>query len=475
MFTSIDITNPNQSGFTGYATCIAAGSSNGSGLDGSSGSSGTSGTSGSSGNGGTSGTSGTSGLAGRNGTSGSSGSSGTSGTSGGSGSSGSGGTSGTSGTSGENGSSGSSGTSGTSGSSGSSGVSPSVVGFITTGSISTLQSITGSLIISGSQSGSNVVTLNGVTIGQGAYNILGNIVIGNNAPILGSGSFAAAVVNNNILISNGASSIISGSRNTIVGNSAFVNANNTLRNTGIGRGVLNNIGTSYGSGSQYNTAIGHSALNALISGSNNTVIYGGTNTNEGLVYGSNNTILGQDLNLPTTGNSMTIIGRQITAANISGTTASGSVVISDGDGNIAFSKYGSTGSFNIPSNTNITGSLLVSGSIYVTGSIQGNVSALSIASTTASLNLNNGNFFTLQLVAGANTRIEPSNIKVGQTITMLVNTTGSATVTFPTGSGGVKQPFGYGYTPTTTTSTDVLTFISFDTGSLYLINAKQFA
>ena len=91
------------------------------------------------------------------------------------------GTSGTSGSSGSNGSSGSSGAagaSGSSGSSGTSGTSPSTVGFITTGSISTTQSITGSLNVSGSI---NRVTLKydgdlmiGSDVGFNPYNIIGN-------------------------------------------------------------------------------------------------------------------------------------------------------------------------------------------------------------------------------------------------------------------------------------------------------------
>ena len=102
------------------------------------------GTSGTSGSSGSSGSSGTDGTGGTSGSSGSSGTDGIAGTSGSSGSSGSSGTDGTGGTSGANG------TSGTDGTSGSSGISPSLVGLITTGSISTTQSITGSVIISGS-------------------------------------------------------------------------------------------------------------------------------------------------------------------------------------------------------------------------------------------------------------------------------------------------------------------------------------
>ncbi len=106
----------------------------------------------------------------------------------------------------------------------------------------------------------------------------------------------------------------------------------------------------------------------------------------------------------------------------------------------------------------------------ITGSVQGNVNALSISSNTASLNLNNGNFFTLQLVSGSATHINPSNIKPGQTVNILLNTTGSGTVTFPS---SVKQASGSAYVPTTTTGVDIITMVSFDSSSLYLANVKN--
>jgi hypothetical protein len=132
--------------------------------------------------------------------------------------------------------------------------------------------------------------------------------------------------------------------------------------------------------------------------------------------------------------------------------------------------YFISGSGNDVEDLTVSGSLLVSGSTTFTGSIVGNVSALSISSNTASLDLNRGNFFTLQLVSGSNTYINPTNIKAGQTINLRVNTTGSATVSFPS---SVKQVSGSAYVPTTTTGVDVVTFISFDTSSLYLSNVKN--
>jgi hypothetical protein len=196
------------SGFNGSSG--TSGTSGSSGSSGTSGVSGTSGTSGTSGSSGSSGTSGSSGSSGTSGTSGSAGTSGTSGSSGSTGTSGTSGSSGSSGTSGTSGSSGSSGTAGTSGTSGSSGVSPSLVGVITTGSnTANTQSITGSLIISGSQN----IDLNVI----GSVNISG--------PNVGSAQQAQ------LLISSSDSSLVDIRANTINVNTtkaANIGVNQTL-------------------------------------------------------------------------------------------------------------------------------------------------------------------------------------------------------------------------------------------------------
>ena len=131
---------------------------------------------------------------------------------------------------------------------------------------------------------------------------------------------------------------------------------------------------------------------------------------------------------------------------------------------------GTTGFLNLRNTGGVTTYTIDVEKTVVTGSIQGNVNGLSISSNTASLNLDNGNFFTLQLVEGTDTRIEPSNIKPGQTINLKLNTTGSATVSFPS---SVKQPSGSQYVPTTTTGVDIVTLVSFDSSDLYLANVKN--
>lgn len=109
-------------------------------------------------------------------------------------------------------------------------------------------------------------------------------------------------------------------------------------------------------------------------------------------------------------------------------------------------------------------------SLIVTGSTSGNVVQLNITSNTASLDLSQASFYTLQLVQGTNTYINPSNIQTGCTSTLLISTTGSATVSFPL---FVKQASGSSYTPTTTTGKDILTFISYDASTLYVANVKN--
>lgn len=122
--------------------------------------------------------------------------------------------------------------------------------------------------------------------------------------------------------------------------------------------------------------------------------------------------------------------------------------------------FASTASSLNPLNQNLT----------ITGSVLGNVVALSVSSNTASLNLSLGSFYTLQLTQSTNTFINPTNIRAGETVSLLISTTGSATVSFPS---IVLQPSGSSYVPTTTTGKDVLTFISFDNTNLYLASVKN--
>jgi hypothetical protein len=92
---------------------------------------------------------------------------------------------------------------------------------------------------------------------------------------------------------------------------------------------------------------------------------------------------------------------------------------------------------------------------------------MSIASQTASMNLALSNFFTLTLVSGSTTHLAASNIRPGQTVNLLVNQpsvgTGSlsynSTFDFPAGNAYVATP--------ATSSKDIITFITFDSSTIY--------
>jgi hypothetical protein len=131
---------------------------------------------------------------------------------------------------------------------------------------------------------------------------------------------------------------------------------------------------------------------------------------------------------------------------------------------------GTTGTLGLRNTGGVTTYTIDVKKTVVTGSIQGNVLPLTVSSNTASLNLNNGNFFELALTGSSNIRIEPSNIKPGQTINIKLNTTGSGTVSFPT---SVKQVSGSSYVPSTGTTTDIVTLVSFDSTNLFLANVKN--
>jgi cytoskeletal protein CcmA (bactofilin family) len=114
------------------------------------------------------------------------------------------------------------------------------------------------------------------------------------------------------------------------------------------------------------------------------------------------------------------------------------------------------------------------GGQYVSGSLTGNVNALTITSQTASLNCSAANFFTLTLVSGSTTHVSASNLLAGQTINLRVTQASSATgsISF---TPNIKQVSGSAYVPTAVTSSvDIVTFIAFDTSSLFLSNIKNF-
>jgi len=125
-----------------------------------------------------------------------------------------------------------------------------------------------------------------------------------------------------------------------------------------------------------------------------------------------------------------------------------------------------------PTSYATTGSNTFYGTQTFSGSVRGVVISGSTSSNTASLDFSTGNFFRLNTNNITNTYILPTNLQAGQTVNLELTYPATASViTFPS---FVKQPSGSAYTPSGAGTTDILTFIAFTTGSLYLSSVKNF-
>jgi len=114
-----------------------------------------------------------------------------------------------------------------------------------------------------------------------------------------------------------------------------------------------------------------------------------------------------------------------------------------------------------------TGSNSFTGSQTITGSVLGNITALTISSNTASMDLSKGNFFTLSLVSGSSTQLTATNIKAGQTINLLITQSNPASGSL-TYNSTFKFPAGNNYIATAASaSKDIITFITFDNSTIY--------
>jgi hypothetical protein len=117
-----------------------------------------------------------------------------------------------------------------------------------------------------------------------------------------------------------------------------------------------------------------------------------------------------------------------------------------------------------------TGSAVITGSLIITGSSRGNIVSMSIASSTASLDMDAGNYFTC--LANGTFFVNVTNIKPGDTANLVLTTVGQATASF---SSNVKQPSGSLYRPTSgSNNVDLLSFVSVDSSNVYLVSAKKF-
>ena len=154
---------------------------------------------------------------------------------------------------------------------------------------------------------------------------------------------------------------------------------------------------------------------------------------------------------------------QINGLQINTATASYAATASFVAGTVTSASFALTSSFVNPLNQQVT----------LTGSLRGQVSALTISSNTASVNLSTNNFFTLTLANGTGTHINPTNINPGQTVNIRVTqgSLGTGTVTFPS---FVDQPSGSLYTGSAVANAiDIVTMITFDSSIVFVSSVRN--
>jgi hypothetical protein len=377
----------------------------------------------------------------------------------------------------------------------------------------------------GSSDSNGFVYIGGVTNILGAgFGVKGTALIGGESNSIGYGNRAVMIGGQSNYIEQENSVILGGNNNNVVANRSTIIAgnNNLVRsiNSGIIGGERNQIYSynrnyNFIGGGLYNNAYGTIA-SAIIAGQYNTLYDpagdNGNLTNSIILGGSNNYLAGpaetsgiiassgsllSGSTGPITG-SVIIGGKGITGSanntvyvpnlNVSG-SATGLVantadtyatpkieqVITltqaeyDGltpDDNILYVISGST--------PFTTSGLATTGSNNFTGQITGDVSALTPSSNTASLDCSTGNFFTLTLGDGSDTRLEASNITAGQTINLQVTNGGGGTGTISFGTG-ILQPTGSLYTGSAAANAiDVVSMISFNGSNLLLNSVENF-
>ena len=109
------------------------------------------------------------------------------------------------------------------------------------------------------------------------------------------------------------------------------------------------------------------------------------------------------------------------------------------------------------------------------GQVHGGVTALTITSNTASMDMQDGNFFTLTLQNATDTHLDATNLTAGQTITLTVtnNATAAGTLTF---SPDFKFAGGTAPVVTATTSAkDILTFVTTDSTDVFGTSLLNFS
>jgi hypothetical protein len=361
----------------------------------------------------------------------------------------------------------------------------------------------------------NVASGDNMAIGKNAgLNISGstlNIAIGNTA----LRDMSANGSNNNLVIGhNSFDTLTAGIANVAIGHTIGISATsgiveyNTIVGDTAGRDLVNG---------RYNVGLGYRSLYGLQSGSRNigigweTIVPGTAESNvaigtqagknfEGnnnialgdragldITTGNTNTILGANTGRGiTTGTSNTIVGSQVTGLS---SGLSNNIILADGDGNIRARYSGSwtmsgivntTASFAQTASYALAGDFVAlntnntyTGNQIYSGSASFRVIPVSIASSTASLNLSSGSFFTIDL-SGGNTHITAVSASRGQSAVLQLTQpfAGNATVTF---NSMFSFPTGSAFsTSLSSSAVDILSLVSFNGTNLRSLGANNY-
>ena len=196
---------------------------------------------------------------------------------------------------------------------------------------------------------------------------------------------------------------------------------------------------------------------------NNSLIQEVTYDNDFKIYPNINTVGGIDTNAK-----CNFLGGAEVQGGFTASMGQGNVFVGGGGGNSIELPTSSL----LENSATLSGNNTFDGNQTISGSVNGNVEVITIASSTASIDCSLGNFFTITLPTGE-THFTATNITPGQTVSVKVATQTNTTASID--SGTIKMLDGSGYTPTQTTTDDILTFVSYDEIFLYGVVGKNFS
>ena len=115
-----------------------------------------------------------------------------------------------------------------------------------------------------------------------------------------------------------------------------------------------------------------------------------------------------------------------------------------------------------------------SGSVEITGSIKVQPFTLSVASQTASIDMNESNYFILNLPTASTTHIAFTNIIPGESINLLVSQSAGVSTGSVAFAPNILFPNGFDYQATATGSAaDIVSFVSFTTAQVFATQIKN--